>query len=119
MNFKKIVFFVTFVLPSALFTSDHSRKKRKVEETAEKMQPKEAVQHSEKIYQKGELLNFCGKPSFRVLANGPARYGYVYVNRIENNTNGLFNVLTKLFAVNYTYEEVGDLLEYLKKMDSF
>ncbi len=164
MNFKKIVFFVTFVLPSALFTSDHptsdlnlftrdldhptidhptidhptidlnfftsdrSRKKRKVEETdentqleetAQKTQPKEAVQLSKKTYQKDELLDFCGKSSFKVLVNGPAQHGYVYVKHIEKNTNGLLNIKNKLFAVGYTYNTVADLLEDLKKRDSF
>lgn len=115
MNFKKIVFFVTFVLPSALFTSDHPSKKRKVEETAEKNQLEEAVQLSEKFYQKGEVLDFYGRPSFKVLADGLARYDYVYVENVKTNTKGLLNIRTKLFAVGYTYKTVADLLEDVEK----
>ncbi len=122
MNFKKILFFVTFVLPSALFTSDnHPSKIRKFEKTAEKVE--EAVKLPRGYYLKGDLLDCSGKKvvlkraAFEVLETGPAELGYVYVLDMKKEKKGLFNPQTRYFATNYTYGTVSELLEYLKKRD--
>ncbi len=105
MNFKKIVFFVTFVLPSALFTSDHSEK------TAENNKSEEA----KKNYQKGDDLYFKGDPLFKVLADGPPLRGYVHVRYVKTGQEGLFNPEAKYFANGFTYETINDLFKFLEK----
>ncbi len=92
MNFKKIVFFVSFVLPSALFTSDHTSKKLKVENIYG------ITNMLDRKYEEGDLLDLdcmpvqlyssdskldylhlAHNPAYKVLAAGKANLDCLYV----------------------------------------
>ncbi len=119
MNFKKILFFVIFVLPSALFTSDHPIE--------------QAVQLPQTIYKKGDLLDSAGRPvfldfygkpvylnserkqAFEVLADEPAVSVCLYVEHLKTGKTGLFDIVTKCFKPICNCGEIADTLERVAK----
>ncbi len=107
MNFKKILFFVIFVLPSALFTSDHPIE--------------QAVQLPQTIYKKGDFLDYRGEQvvpelaAFEVLETGQPLYGFLYVQHIATKYIGLIHIRSGFFKTDYTYDRVKELVELREK----